>query len=149
MEKEFKGFKFKDFKSGKILADSPDGDKVVELCGRLRDVVNNGDYSIRQVATAYTNMACIVMAEAIAAGEMTLRDSTHGLAKCMSRNIIAQAKESPDLRDSFQQQLVSQAKEDPIWMLVMLSAIVKAKAKRDARRDAEEDRQKGGDYDAY
>lgn len=143
MEKEFKGFKFKDFKLGKILADSPDGDKVAELCGRLRDVVNNGDYSIRQVATAYTNMACIVMAERIAAGEMTLRDSAHGLAKCMSRNITALVKESPDLRDSFQQQLVSQAKEDPIWMLVMLSAIVKAK--RDARRDAENDEKKGGD----
>lgn len=149
MEKEFKGFKFKDFKSGKSLADSPDGDKVAEFYGRLRDVVNNGDYSIGQIVIACTNMTCIDMAEAVAAGEMTLRDAAHGFAKCMSKNITALVKESPDLRDSLQQQMVSQAKEDPIWMLAMLSAIVKAKAKRDARRDAEEDRQKGGDYDAY
>ena len=41
--------------------------------------------------------------------------------------------------------MVSQAEKDPIWMLAMLSAIVKAKAKRDARRDAENDEKKGGD----
>lgn len=145
MEKESKGFKFKDFKLGKRLVDSPDRDKVVELYGRLRDVVNNGDYSIRQVVTACTNMTCIATAEAVAAGEMTLRDSTHGFSKCMSRNITAIAKGSPDLEDSLQQQMVSQAEKDPIWMLVMLSAIVKAKAKRDARRDAENDEKKGGD----
>lgn len=145
MEKEFKGFKFKDFKLGKTLVDSPDGDKVVELCGRLRDVVNNGDYSIGQVVTACTNMTCITMVEAVAAGEMTLRDSARGFSECMSRNITALVKESPDLKDSLQQQMVSQAEKDPIWMLIMLSAIVKAKAKRDARRDAENDEKKGGD----